>query len=580
MITIRHHFAAAAGALALCCLGGAAGAAEAAAKPFFSTTIDFLDMAFYDRIGEKEYYSLESYESRIKAFADAGIRRINLRTNVLGLTFYKSKFTRQYGENGAYHYTDFSGSQRLIETLKRYDPLTETIRLGHKYGMEVWCWDNITDEAGRFPVERYSVQPPALADYERNGKWPFLDPFFRAHPECWASAKPIDLELLAAVNYRAQRFPIGKIELIAYIERPPINFTADDIAIWYSYDNRTYKRYDKPFTLTPKRGANGRNRVLIERLNIAAPFVKITHPDIWPADHVWTLPVEGQTTSGNVYNTRGEKITAIWGYNWGQTMRPPAPGERWQENSELLFNSMKSCALDNKRVQIGFFAGAFPEPNQIVGLVEFCNPIAMQHKLDRFSELAAYPFDGYRLSLNCHCDVDDPDRFSYNPALRARLLEKTGKDIWRDELPLERILEERASGFSEYLEGCKKLIGDRPLYMYGWEHGGREHGLSLQRTNMGSLKWQYERLIKNGTIAGVVMYDDFAKYFTPRVTGGRKIDLGLYRSIELKPDKVFANLEADLRTPGLTELELYGSVVFRSGDFLQRLKAMAEKMGK
>ena len=81
----------AAGFLAAAALSGAAAAENA--KPIISTTIDFLDMAFYDRTGEKEYYSLEAYEARIKSFAEAGIKRTKLRTNVIGVTFYKSAYT-------------------------------------------------------------------------------------------------------------------------------------------------------------------------------------------------------------------------------------------------------------------------------------------------------------------------------------------------------------------------------------------------------------------------------------------------------------------------------------------------------
>ena len=42
-----------------------------------------------------------------------------------------------------------------------------------------------------------------------------------------------------------------------------------------------------------------------------------------------------------------------------------------------------------------------------------------------------------------------------------------------------------------------------------------EFFVSHGRTNMGSLIWPYARLIQNGTVAGVVMYEDFSDYFTP-----------------------------------------------------------------
>ena len=162
-------------------------------KPFLSVTIDYLDMAFYDMVGPKEYYSLDSYESRIRRFAELGFRRLNFRTNVLGLTFYKSKYTLQYGEREMWHYNDARGAKRLIATLKEYDPLAETIRLGHKYGMEVWAWENISDESGGiFELDRRSISPEALPYYDKYGsRPPLIDPFFVNHPDCWYSRNSV-----------------------------------------------------------------------------------------------------------------------------------------------------------------------------------------------------------------------------------------------------------------------------------------------------------------------------------------------------------------------------------------------------
>ena len=215
------------------------------------------------------------------------------------------------------------------------------------------------------------------------------------------------------------------------------------------------------------------------------------------------------------------------------------------------------------------------------GLIEFCNDVAMKHKLDRFSELAAYPFDGYRMSFNCHSNASNPDEFSYNVALRQRLLDKTGKDIWRDELPLERILEERAAGFSEYLEGCKKLIGKRPMYLYGWPPGGKEQGLiEHSRANMGHIRIDYPRLIKNGTIDGVAMYYDFHDYFTNEVTGGRKIDFSYYNCVEIRGSQKLDALPAIAKIPGLTEIDLYGAVVLTDPAHREKIRKFVESQKK
>ena len=566
----------AAGFLAAAALSGAAAAENG--KPIISTTIDFLDMCFYDRIGEKEYYSLEAYESRIKSFAEAGIKRINLRTNVIGVTFYKSAYTLQYGESGAWHYSDRRGSKRLIETLKRYDPLAETIRLGHKYGMEVWCWENTTDEGGGRRYDARTFPADALPDYRRTDGYPLVDPFFRAHPGCWATAKPIDFAAVTATNVMAQRRPIGKIIFEAYrTDRPPIRFSKKDIDLYYSFDNRTYKRYEKDFDFKAERTSEGRNRLILDRLEIAAPYVKIAPKTEYDPSRLFTLAVKGQKSSGSVYNIDGELIPSFWGY-----FVPPRGAkqpEGFQENTSLDFTGMPSVAVDRGQHQIGFYAGVVVSDNFIRGLVEFCDPVAMKHKVDKFSELARYPFDGFSLTLNCHSDADNPDRFSYHPALRERLYAKTGKDIWRDELPLARIIEERSAGFAEYAEACKRLIGERPLYIYGWKPGDREYFVCYGRTNMGSVIWPYERLIKNGTIDGVIMYEDFSNYFTDKVTGGRKLHLGLYRCVETgRTPKELDAEKLHAAMPNLDEIDYYGAVELgKHLDMIRRFTGAAAK---
>ena len=564
--------------LSLLCVGvvscARAEEAKAPAKPLISTTIDFLDLAFQSKSPEG-YLTLEEYESHFKRYASAGIKRVNLRTNVIGVTFQKSAYTNQYGVDGAWHYMERGGSERLIKTLQHYDPLAETIRLAHKYGMEAWCWENTTDEGGGAPYDLNLVPDDAKADCARTGGSPLVDPFFRAHPSCWATAKPVDFAAIALRNYRAQQHPVGKIVFESYRrDRPPIRFSREDIDLYYSYDNLRYTRYDGPMEFAASQTDDGRNVLTLSDLEIAAPFVKIAPKTHYDYERNFTLAIKGHLTSGRAYNTRGEEIPTYWGAN----MPPAEYGKQrdqpdgWQENTSLHFDAMPSMAVDYGQYQAGFFVGVFVGSSYLTGIVEFCDPVAMRHKLDKFGELAKYPFDGFRLTLNSHSDGDTPDRFSYHPALRERLMKSTGKDIWKDELPLERIVAERAAGFAEYAEACKKLIGDRPLYIYGWRPGNVEFFVKNGRTNMGTLIWPYARLIQNGTVAGVVMYEDFSDYFTPEVTGGRKIDLGLYRCMETgrRPKVLDPNLVVQ-DSPNLTEMDYYGAVEL-GDEFIRRFK--------
>ena len=56
------------------------------------------------------------------------------------------------------------------------------------------------------------------------------------------------------------------------------------------------------------------------------------------------------------------------------------------------------------------------------------------------------------------------------------------------------------------------------------------------------------------------MYDDFADYFTPEVTGGRRIDLGIHRCIETGRTPKVLDASTLAKIPGLTEIEYYGAV--------------------
>ena len=108
-----------------------------------SSTIDFLDCAFFCHDGPEDYYPQEEYEKLIRNMSEGGIRKIYFRANVCGLTHYPTAVSRQYGCDDAYHYAFRKQAQWLKETYRRYNPCLETIRLGHKYGMEVWCWENL-----------------------------------------------------------------------------------------------------------------------------------------------------------------------------------------------------------------------------------------------------------------------------------------------------------------------------------------------------------------------------------------------------------------------------------------------------
>ena len=156
---------------------------DAAAKPHLkvSTTIDFLDFVFDETTDADEYYPLDRYEKAIARLAESGIKKIYLRVNVCGLTLYPTRVALRYGDKGNYHWGRLAPhSKRLIGTLDHYDVCTETIRLGHKYGMEVWAWDSIWDDAAYVGSAERGEDTR-----EAEGEYPLMDPYFRKHPDLY-----------------------------------------------------------------------------------------------------------------------------------------------------------------------------------------------------------------------------------------------------------------------------------------------------------------------------------------------------------------------------------------------------------
>ncbi len=129
-------------------LGFASMMAQAADKPLFSSTIDFLDYAMAHGDPKAGYYKLEDYEAALRNMAEGGIKKIYLRVNICGTTHYPSEVSAMYGDNDAYHWFTPKESMYVINTYKHYNPCLETIRLGHKYGMEVWGWESLYDDGG------------------------------------------------------------------------------------------------------------------------------------------------------------------------------------------------------------------------------------------------------------------------------------------------------------------------------------------------------------------------------------------------------------------------------------------------
>ena len=548
--------------------------APKAKAPVIATTVDFLDFVFYDKQGSADYYPAEQFEKHVAAYRDAGIRKLYLRTDCNGLRLFPSKATLQYGEQDLYHYEDLYGARRLMGTMKRYDILMKVIELGHKYGMEVWCWEAISWQHPGFAYGwgNAKVVPEMCRLNEKCGGMPFLDPYFRSHPECFlmrnpktAPQKPQDsLSDEAAIR----KFPIGRIRFVNVSWWRQKNlaapqYTADDIDIYYGEENGPFQRYDKPYQVTCGKTPDGDNYLEINKLELNAKYVKLTARKRFGDRYTLVLntPLQNQ-----VFNTQGQLLDASWGF----VCDTVADGDLAAYKADTPLSSAPAAthpkpAWDYRDNQVGFRLGDnsadYAAERYYYGMVEFNVPQAMAHMLDKFREIAAYPFDGYLLTTYAQ-GYAPLDEYDYNPEVRDLYLKRHGVDIYKTAPDLEKLRRLRAEGIADYIRECKRILGPRKLYLTGEVPGGPDDGTRRAgRMTYRHLPWLYERYFADG-IDGVLMYQDFREHFTPAVTGGRPFTLGMTRCLAEKGYDFPKDLEALLQRGGLDELEFYETLVF------------------
>ncbi len=539
----------------------ATGVFAAEKKPVFSTTIDYLDYVFFEKeTKDMPYYPLEVYEKRIREMAEGGIKKIYLRVNICGLTHYPSKVSALYGENGAFHWESnlVAGALRLIETYKHYNPCTETIRLGKKYGMEVWAWESLFDDAGVI-YDEMKCPPEYVELYRRHEGWPLLDPFYRDNMDALAQRDPRhvpSVEELERNNREARKNPIAKITFTNHSRyKNPITLEAKDIRILTSVDNREWKPVETPFVFTPSVTADGFNRFEITGLEITDPYVKLVGSKPF-GSRQFSVVLLNQRGQGEIFDNTGRKVSSVWSWLEADGDKGSLQFDRFQGNA----------AWDWGNRQMGFIVGE-PQPQRwYYGVAEFNVPKAMKHKVDRFRELAEYPFDGFMFNIRCHSTTDSPEQYGYNPEVREIYKARYGKDIWKDDVDVDKLFEIRAEGIADFFKNCKAISGGRPIYMSGPPPvGSNTHDYGDM---FGPLPWLYKRYFADGSIDGVIMIvrskEDFLDYFTDEITGGKPVKFGVFREMGYYPqhsEMVIEDIRNLKKRNDLDEVELYETMI-------------------
>ena len=550
-------------------------ASTAQAHPEFGTTVDFDDYVLFDKESAGDIYSLELYERRLKEIAELGFKRVYLRVNCLGLTLYPTKVARMYGDGHLWHWDYPVEAQRVIKTIRTYDVCRETIRICHKYGMEAYAWESLADGGPIFPKYASVARFGEAAAATRGA--PLSDPFFfDEHPECYAMRNPRlspDRETADRLNAAAHKHPIAKIVCTELEMRPPLRIKGDSIVIYTSDDNMSYQRYDKPFRFDGGVNADGFNTFTLSGLDIKANFVKFGHVAPYDrSERTYTFAMHGAPNQMQVYNSQGEEIAAVWHAN---IIEPTG------EQGVLDLSRSDSSAWDYGNREIGFCVGAAFNPALAyhVGVPEYNVPLAMEHQLARFAELAAYPFDGFMMNIRTHSHVSHPEEYGFNPEVREIYLKRYGKDIWTEDFDLGKLLEIRGEGIARFYKGCKKLCGDRPFWISCTPPAPLgEKSVEKAFRGMGThqlayIPWLYRTYFRDGSVDGVMMIGgDFSDYFTPEVTGGREVKLGVFRECGghlMKNPRYYPadyDFKADMtrlyNNPRLACVELYETMTF------------------
>ena len=549
-----------------CCLVLTSGAGrplfagEDGRRVALASTIDFLDYAFYDHKGGPDLYPLDVWEGRIKEMAEGGLQKIYFRVNCAGLTLYPTKVAGMYGDAGEHGHADPNGARRLVNTLAAYNPLAETIRLARKYGMKVWAWESLYDDSATMVELDPVIHPEAYAKF---GRFPLMDPWFRRHPEGYAALNPRALAAGDAdkVNKDAAGRVIGRVvfkSCRARAEASLARFDKAGVRLFVSDDNVAWRPYEGAFNVAVRR-ENGRNVLDIGGLNIRERYVKLAHAKPYAKDDGWGFAIsEPSGDHAVVYDDAGRVLPSYWASN-------PRKNDG---GASLKFGDLSQMAWDYEDRFVGFLKGAphanEQPPSHFAGMAEFLVPKTMEHKLARFRELAEYDFDGFMFNIRNHSVVTDPDNYGYNPEVREAFLKRYGKDIWKDDFDHAKLQDLRAEGVSRFLAGAKKLTDGRPLWFSGTRNRGPNEKQPISPQGVfpyGKFPWQYRQWFADGSVDGVVMISDyFPEYFTPQITGGKKISLGVFREIGFlakNKDYDFARDLAKMVALPIDEIELY-----------------------
>jgi hypothetical protein len=516
-----------------------------------STTIDFLDYCFFRTDPGTGYFTETQYEEVIRSLAQAGFAKVYLRVDVCGRTLYPSTAGARYAGDGRE-----PGSTFLLKTLERYDPAAKTVELGHKYGMQVWCWNALLDDEATMVY--YS---PGSNLGKRYGEYPLKDPFLVQNPQLqWRLDPQLEARQTRDAAAVAAAGPMTAIRVRSEVKLPN-RIRAEDVALYTSSDNAVYQRYAGTFRLTIE--SEKPPTLVFDEFSIAAPYVQMVLRTPQPSDKSFTLA-----------GTPGQFVEVRYDDTWHPTVADYVDEANPPEQASFAFRSGGRFAWDYGRRRLGLAKIPAPLP-RYYGVTDLTAVEAREHKLAKLRELAGYGFDGFAHSIRTHSQTRDASLYGYGVAVRDAYQARHGQDIWREPFDRAQWLALRAEGLNQYLLEAGRVVAPRPLYMDAPKPG------SAYLEPYGGMPLQHETWISAGGVAGIRLLgyapDVVLKPLLPaaaRVKVVRFVD----NSNVPEPDLFRERLGHWLDEPGLDEIEFYETLIYT--DRPEYLKAVRETLAE
>jgi hypothetical protein len=497
-----------------------------------STTIDFLDYCFYRTEPATGYFTEQQYEAVIRELAQAGFAKVYLRVDVCGRTLYPTTVGARYAGDGRE-----PGSSYLVKTLEHYDPAAKTIELGHKYGLQVWCWYAFLDDEAT--MVHYS---PDSDLGKRYGEYPLKDPFLVRNPHLqWRLDPRIEARQEAQA---AGAGPVTAIRLRSDIRERANRIRVEDVQVYSSADGVAFRRQEVTPTLTVEQEKPA--ILVFSGLSVVDPYIQLAWRTPQPTDKSFT-----------VAGLPGELVELFYDGAWHAAVADFSEDPGPPEQASHSFHANSRFAWDYGARRLGI--AKIPTLARYYGAIELTSAEAREYKLAKLRELARYEFDGFAHSIRTHSQSRDPGAYGYGDAVREAFQKRYGKDIWREDFDREQWLALRAEGLNQYLRDAGRAVAPRPLFMDS-PMPGSEYLIPY-----GGMPLQHETWLRDKSIAGIRMLgypaDQKLHYLLPAATAAK-----IVRFIDnwpvLTPEEFRTRLGQWLDEPRVNEVEFYETLLY------------------